>query len=57
MMLGNGSYKPRDSEDGPVRAGKVGVVKEFCSAMGIRGSARHSSGNKGYSVERKVNSY
>ena len=48
IMLGHGSYKLRSSEDGTE---KVRVIKGSCFATGIRGSARHSLGNKSYSPE------
>jgi len=55
-MLGHGSYKLRSSEDGME---KVRVIKGFCFATEIRGSARHSLGNKRYSPGGKgeANSY
>ena len=47
MMSGNGSYKPRSSEDGANWTGKVMALIQFCFAMETRESARRLSGNKG----------
>jgi len=56
-MSENGLWGLRNLEDGADRVGKVGAMREFCSAMETRGSARHFFGNKDYSPEREVNPY
>ena len=52
-MLGNGSCKLQNSEDGLAWAGKVKVevIRPFSFAMEIRGSGKHLSGNKDHSLE------
>jgi len=51
-MSGNGLWGLRNLEDGADLVGKVGAMREFCSAMETQGSARHLFGNKDYSPER-----
>jgi len=53
--VGNGSCKPRNSEDGAAGVGKVGaeVIAPLYFATGIRGSVKHLSGNKEYSSKRE----
>ena len=51
-MSGNGLWGQRNLEDGADLVGKVGAMREFCSAMETQGSARHLFGNKDYSPER-----
>jgi len=51
-MLENGLCKPKNLEGG--MTGVVGrAIVQSCFAMEIRGSARHLSGDKGYSRERE----
>jgi len=52
-MSGNGSYKLRNLGGGAAGVGKAKLIRQFCFAMEIRGSARHLSGSKGYSPERE----
>jgi len=56
-MSGNGLWRLRNLEDGADRVGKVGVMRQLCSAMETQESARHFFGNKDYSPERGVNPY
>ena len=54
-MSGNGSCKPRNSEDGAPEMGKVRaeVIARFYFAMEIRGSVKHLSGNKDHITKRE----
>src|SRR5437588_6602644 len=52
-MWGNGSQKRRNSECGMTRAGKVKAIGQSCFVMEIPVSARHLSGNKDCTGERK----
>jgi len=45
---GKGLYKPKNSETGMTRVGKVKVIRQSCLAMEIRGPVKHSLG-KNYS--------
>ena len=45
----NGSYKPRNLEDGADSKGKVDVMRRFYFATEIWGQVKHLSGNKSYS--------
>ena len=47
-MWGNGLSKLKHSEAGMTGVGKVEAKTQFCSAMEILESARHSSGIKNY---------
>ena len=53
-MLGNGSCKVWNSEDGAGREGKVEMLAQFYFAMEIQGSARRLLGNKNYSARREA---
>ena len=56
MMLGNESYKRKNSKDGTGQVMKV--IVQFCFAAVILGWARLSSGNKDYSRgEQKVSTF
>jgi len=52
-ISGNGSHKPRNSEDGTDWVGEVEGKRPFYFAMEIPGSERHLSSNKAYSSRRK----
>ena len=56
IMLGNGSYKLRNSENGVDRVGRSRVITRFYFAPEIWGSERHLSGNKDYSSAGKKES-
>ena len=53
-MLGSGSYKVRNSENGAGRVGRIGMIARFCFAMEIQGSARHLLGNEDYYMRREA---
>ena len=42
----NGSYKPRNLEDGADSKAKVGVIRQFYFATEVRGLAKHLSGKR-----------
>jgi len=52
-MPGNGSHRLRNSEDGADLVGKVKVIRRCCFVVGVRELAKHLSGNKDYSPERR----
>ena len=43
---GNGSYKPKNLEDGADSKAKVEVMRQFCFVTEVRGLAKHLSGNR-----------
>ena len=45
----NGSYKPRNLEDGADSKVKVEMMRRFYFATEVWGLVKHLSGNKGYS--------
>ena len=53
-MLGNGSYRARNSEDGADLVGKVKVIRRFCFAMEIREWAKHLLGDEDCSPKRET---
>jgi len=57
-MLGNGSYRQRNSGDGAIWVGKAKAISQFYFATEIRGPAKHSLSNKTIPKgEKKVNPY
>ena len=46
---GNGSYKPKNLEDGADSKAKVEEMRRFCFVTEVRELAKHLSGNRNYS--------
>jgi len=53
-MLGNGSYRVRNSEDGADLVENVKVIRGFCFAMEIREWAKRLLGDEDYSARREA---